>query len=285
MTTFASIGALRALWDRTGLGRPRAALILGSGLGPLADRITVHMSVPASSLPGYPASTVAGHDGTLLLGTLGGVPVAALKGRIHGYEGHSIATLGLPARVLCGLRPSALIVTNAAGGLHPSWRPGSVMLMRDHINLLGGSPLDGPNDDRLGPRFVDMSRAYPAALRMLVTDAAAALRATAGSAAALTLYEGTYVAVRGPQYETPAEVRMLAALGADAVGMSTVPEVIVAAHMGVPVLGMSVICNPGAGLCAEPIAHEDVLAAGRLVGGALSDLVARVVPLIPVDPS
>ena len=251
---------------------PRAGLILGSGLGPLAEAIEVAAALPTTALPGFPPSTAPGHSGRLVFGRLNGIDVAAFQGRLHVYEGLPLATAALTARVLCGLGVDLLIVTNAAGGLHADWNPGDVMLISDHLNLMGGSPLEGPNDETFGVRFPDQSDTYPRRLRELV-------RAHASSTG-LVLREGVYAGWRGPQYETPAEVRMLARLGGDTVGMSTVPESIVAAHMRTPVLGFSVMTNWAAGLRDEQASiHEgEVLDVGRAVSPKLSALVLSALP-------
>jgi purine-nucleoside phosphorylase len=195
-----------------------------------------------------------------------------LKGRLHTYEGHALPVAGLPARILCALGIRVLVVTNAAGGIDPSFLPGDLMLVRDHINLLGGSPLEGVHVEEWGPRFPDMSRVYPGPLR----DTARTVAESMG----IALREGVYAAVRGPQYETPAEVRMLGILGADAVGMSTVPESIVAAQMGVGVLGISLIANAAAGLSPEPLKHEEVLEIAGRAGERLGGLIERLVPAL-----
>jgi purine-nucleoside phosphorylase len=232
--------------------RPSAGLILGSGLGSFADRLESAIAIPYAEIPGFAPATVPGHAGRLVIGQRGGLTCAALQGRFHFYEGHSARQVAFPARVLVALGARTLVITNAAGGLrHP---PGTLMLIRDHINLFPDHPLRGSNDDRIGPRFPDMTRAYPAALRDLARAAAAAVP--------VALAEGVYAGSGGPSYETPAEVRMLAALGADATGMSTVPEVIAAVHMGARVLAISCITNWAAGLPSEaeaaPLSHAEV---------------------------
>ena len=229
---------------------PQVGLILGSGLGAWADRLERSTEIDYPSIPGFPRSTVQGHDGRLVLGERAGVRCVAMQGRVHMYEGHSAATVAFPARVLIALGAKILIVTNAAGGLDPSWPPGTLMLIRDHIDLLRDHPLRGPNDERLGPRFPDMTTAYAPELRALVKQTAAA--------ANITLQEGVYVAMPGPTYETPAEVQMLRTLGADATGMSTVPEVIVARHMGARALGISCITNQAAGITGHELSHHEV---------------------------
>jgi purine-nucleoside phosphorylase len=229
---------------------PQVALILGSGLGGFADRLEDAVAIDYSELPGFPSSTVHGHAGRLVVGTRRGAMCVAMKGRVHMYEGHDARTVSFPARVLVALGAKVLLVTNAAGGLRPEWPPGTLMLIRDHIDLLRDHPLRGPNDDRLGPRFPDMTTSYTPALRTLVKEVAQAER--------IQLEEGIYVAMPGPCYETPAEVRMLQILGADATGMSTVPEVVVARHMGARVIGISCITNKAAGITGEALSHDEV---------------------------
>ena len=214
---------------------PTEAIILGTGLGQLADHITVNATIDYADIPGFPLSTVESHAGRLLCGTLGGRTVVAMQGRFHRYEGYSLHEVTFPVRVLRALGARTLIVSNACGGMHPLWARGDVMVIADHINLLGDNPLVGPNDPALGPRFPDMSVAYDAPLRALAREVAVRQ--------GIILREGIYVAVVGPNLETRAEYRMLRALGADVVGMSTVPEVIVARHGGMRVLGLSIITD------------------------------------------
>jgi purine-nucleoside phosphorylase len=233
----AALGAIRARTAAT----PAVGIILGTGLGALAERIAVEVAIPYGEIPHFPLSTVESHSGRLLFGTLAGKPVVAMQGRFHRYEGYSLAQVTFPVRVLRALGVDTLIVSNACGGMNPLWAPGDLMLMADHINLLGENPLTGPNDDALGPRFPDMSQAYDPGLRSLAREVALAER--------IPLRSGVYVAVPGPNLETRAEYRMLRAIGADVVGMSTVPEVIVARHGGMRVLGISIItdaCLPDA---------------------------------------
>ena len=227
----AAAQAIRALFPKT----PSEAIILGTGLGELASQISVDVTIDYADIPGFPLSTVESHAGRLLCGTLGGRTVVAMQGRFHRYEGYSMHEVTFPVRVLRALGASTLIVSNACGGMHPLWRRGDLMLIADHINMLGDNPLVGPNDPALGPRFPDMSVAYDAALRTVAREVAVAQQ--------ITLREGIYVAVVGPNLETRAEYRMLRALGADVVGMSTVPEVIVARHGGMRVLGLSIITD------------------------------------------
>jgi purine-nucleoside phosphorylase len=249
--------------------RPSVAIILGTGLGGLAEEIAVEAAIPYDEIPGFPLSTVESHVGRLLLGRLGGRPVVAMQGRFHRYEGYALGQVTFPVRVLHALGADTLIVSNACGGMHPLWSPGDLMLIADHINLLGENPLVGPNDDRLGPRFPDMSAAYDPGLRALARAAALEL--------GITLREGVYVAVAGPNLETRAEYRMLRSLGADVVGMSTVPEVIVANHEGMRVLGLSIItdqCLPDA---LEPAGIDRIIETARGAEPSLRRLVARVV--------
>jgi purine-nucleoside phosphorylase len=232
-----SVGAIRGRTQAA----PGTGIILGTGLGGLAERIEVETSIPYGEIPHFPLSTVESHSGRLLFGTLGGKPVVAMQGRFHRYEGYTLQQVTFPVRVMRALGVDTLIVSNACGGMNPLWAPGELMLMADHINLLGESPLTGPNDDALGPRFPDMSQPYDHALQHLAREVALEQR--------IPLRSGVYVAVPGPNLETRAEYRMLRAMGADVVGMSTVPEVIVARHGGMRVLGISIItdaCLPDA---------------------------------------
>jgi purine-nucleoside phosphorylase len=236
---------------------PEVGIILGSGLGDFADTLQDRVAIPYQELPHFPHSSVPGHAGRLVLGRLGGRTVVAMQGRVHAYEGYSNVQVAFPARVLCGLGIRTLVVTNAAGGIHPDLRPGDLMIISDHINLSGWNALTGPNDDRLGPRFPDMSHAYHPELRKLLAKVA--------HEQGLQLREGVYAMVAGPSYETPAEIRMLRTVGADAVGMSTVPEVVAASHMGVRVAGISCITNLAAGIGHQPLSHEEVAeTAGRV---------------------
>ena len=233
-------GAAGVIRERTAL-RPEVAVVLGTGLGALAKEIAVETEIPYGDIPGFPLSTVESHTGRLLVGRLGGRVVAAMQGRFHRYEGYDLQQVTFAVRVLHALGAETLVVSNACGGMHPLWAPGDLVLLSDHINLLGDNPLIGLNDDRLGPRFPDMSAPYDAALRALARAVALEL--------GIVLREGVYVAVPGPSLETRAEYRMLRTMGADVVGMSTVPEVIVAVHEGMRVLGVSIItdqCLPDA---------------------------------------
>jgi len=272
-----AVGAIRA---RTGGSYlvPQIGVVLGSGLGGLADAVDTHAILTYAEIPHFPAPTAEGHRGRLVLGRLEERGVAVLQGRVHLYEGNAPEQVAFPIRVLGALGVRTLIVTNAAGGLNPRFRAGDLMLIRDHINFTGTNPLVGPNDAELGPRFPDMSAAYDPALRLAALAAAQAER--------LTLHEGIYAGVLGPSYETPAEVEMLAHWGADAVGMSTVPEVIVARHARLRVLGISVITNAAArvGTAAGPVTHEEVLAVADGAGLRLVRLVRRIVRDLP-DPA
>jgi len=229
---------------------PQVGLILGSGLGGFADGLARATAIDYGDVPHFPRSHVAGHKGRLVIGERAGVPCIAMQGRIHMYEGHSAATVAFPARVLVALGAKVIIVTNAAGGLNPAWQPGTLMLIRDHLDFLRDHALRGPNDERLGPRFPDMTTAYAPELRRLARGAA--------EAAGIALAEGVYVAMPGPTYETPAEVKMLQLLGADATGMSTVPQVCAARHMSARVIGISCITNHAAGITGRALSHDEV---------------------------
>lgn len=252
-----------------GFGKPKAALILGSGLGALADELAEAVWAEYGEIPGFARSTVAGHAGRLVYGKLGGVPVVAMQGRFHYYEGISPRQLAFPIWTMATLGAEALAVTNAAGGLNPQFQVGDLMLIADHINFTGTNPLIGPNPERFGPRFPDMSRAYTPELRELARKTAEEL--------AIPLQEGVYLAVSGPSYETPAEILSFRRLGADAVGMSTVPEVIVAAHAGLKVLGISCISNMAAGLGAEKLDHHEVIEVTNRVQLRFKTLIAEIV--------
>ena len=227
------------------------AIVLGSGLGAFADGLSDARGIAFKDLPHFPGATVVGHSGTLVYGLLEGLPVLALKGRLHGYEGHDAATCAFPARLMAVLGSRALVCTNAAGACNPAFEPGDLMRIDDHLNLTGKNPLTGPNEDALGPRFPDLTHAYDKRLCKAIEEAAL----ETGNA----LRHGVYAQFNGPSYETPAEVRMARLLGADAVGMSTVPEVIVARHQGLPVCGISCITNHAAGIAEQPLNHDEVV--------------------------
>jgi purine-nucleoside phosphorylase len=260
--------AVRAIRARSGL-EPEVALVLGTGLGGLADRIDVEASIPYDDVPHFPLSTVETHSGRLLLGRLGGKPVVAMQGRFHRYEGYTLQQVTFPVRVMRALGAHTLVVSNACGGMNPFWSPGELVLIADHINLLGDNPLIGPNVDELGPRFPDMSAPYDANLQALAVQVALEKK--------VTLRRGVYVAVPGPNLETRAEYRMLRTMGADVVGMSTVPEVIVAVHGGMRVMGVSIItdaCLPDA---LEVADIQKIIATARAAEPSLTALVEGVV--------
>lgn len=251
---------------------PELAVILGSGLGDVATSLTDAITVPYVELPNWPMSTVVGHPGRLVIGTCGGRRVAALAGRVHAYEGYSLDAVAFATRVMARLGVTRVVLTNAAGGVNAGFSRGTLMIIDDHINLLGANPLAGPHDDRLGPRFPDMTEVYSAKLRLIGDEAAAA--------EGLSVAHGVYAAVPGPSYETPAEIRYLRAIGADAVGMSTVPEAIVARQMGLDVLGLSCITNMAAGVRSTPLSHDDVLETMRAMRATcialLEEIIARL---------
>jgi len=255
--------------------RPTVGLILGSGLGAFADTLDGRVAVPFETIPGFPPSTIVGHAGNVVYGRKGGVELLALQGRVHYYEGHDLARVAFPARVLVAAGCKTLVITNAAGGVDATLKAGEIVILSDHLNLLGGSPLRGPNDDTLGPRFPDMTEAYDRKLR--------ALAAAAGRDVGLSLREGVYAASAGPQYETPAEVRMLRTLGADLVGMSTVPEVIAAVHMGARVLGLSCCTNLAAGVTGEKLSHDEVTETAARVRDQFIALVSRIVERLAAE--
>jgi purine-nucleoside phosphorylase len=248
---------------------PEVGIVLGSGLGGLADELVDPVAIPFAELPGWPAATAPGHAGRLLLGELGGRPVVMLQGRFHLYEGNDPGLVIQPVLLFARLGARVVVLTNAAGGLDPSFGPGTLMVMRDHINLTGHNPLIGPNADALGSRFPDLTDAWSPRLCEGLHAAAAA--------EGIELAEGIYVGLTGPAYETPAEVRMLAALGGHAVGMSTVLECIAARWVGLEVCGVSLVTNAGAGYTGQPLTHEEVLASGLVAGPQLARVIRRFV--------
>jgi purine-nucleoside phosphorylase len=248
---------------------PQVGLILGSGLGAFADKLQNATKIEYASIPGFPQSHVQGHAGRLVIGETQGVACVAMQGRVHMYEGHSAETVSFPARVLVTLGAKVLVITNAAGGLNPSWPAGTLMLIRDHIDMLRDHALRGPNDERFGPRFPDMTKAYAPELRALVTEVAAS--------AGIDLQTGVYVAMPGPTYETPAEVQMLQRMGADATGMSTVPEVVVARHMGARVIGISCITNQAAGISGHELSHAEVTETATRVRATFERLLESII--------
>ena len=248
---------------------PRIAIVLGSGLGDFGDEFQDAIAIPYQEIPGFPTSTVAGHSGRLVIGTIDDVPVLAMQGRVHFYEGYSLEEVTFPVRTFKLLGIKTLVLTNAAGGVDVQLSPGALMLISDHLNLMGVNPLRGPNDEQFGPRFPDMSEVYSRVLQEQASEEAQAM--------GVELRRGIYAALAGPSYETPAEIHMLRGFGADAVGMSTVPEAIVARQMGMDVLGISCITNMAAGLGNEPIHHEEVMATGKQVRETFTRLLRRLV--------
>jgi purine-nucleoside phosphorylase len=265
----ARIAALvSAVRERSSL-QPRVGIVLGSGLGGLADELVDPIAIPFEDLPGWPVATAPGHVGRLLLGSLAGVPVVMLQGRLHVYEGNDPGLVVQPVLLFKALGASIVVLTNAAGGVDPAFGPGTLMVISDHLNLTGRTPLLGQNADEYGARFVDLTEVWDGALR-------AGLRA-AGAAEGVALAEGIYAGLLGPSYETPAEVRMLRTLGADAVGMSTVLEAIAARWVGLRVCGVSLVTNPGAGYTGQPLTHEEVLEAAAEAGPQLAKVIRRFV--------
>jgi purine-nucleoside phosphorylase len=261
--------AVGAIKERAGETIPDVAIVLGSGLGDFARQLKDAVSMAYGDLPHWPAAKVIGHDGRLVIGTLGGKRVAALAGRAHFYEGHDLRTVTFAMRVIGRLGVKTLILTNAAGGVNVELTPGMLMVMDDHINLLGSNPLVGPNEDAFGPRFPDMTEVYSKRLRRLAD--------TVAGAQGLRIGHGIYAALHGPSYETPAEIRFLRTIGADAVGMSTVPEAIVARHMGIEVLGISCITNAAAGVLPQPLDHAEVMEVANQVRGAFAALLGGII--------
>jgi purine-nucleoside phosphorylase len=251
---------------------PRIALVLGSGLGGFADDFEEPVGIPYEDIPGFVRSTAQGHAGRLVIGKIDSVPVLAMQGRVHYYEGYSLEEVTFPVRTFGLLGVKTLVLTNAAGGINVQLTQGALMVLSDHVNLMGVNPLRGPNDERFGPRFPDMSTVYSPELQELVIDEARTI--------GVEVRRGIYGGLSGPSYETPAEIHLLRALGADAVGMSTVPEAIVARHMGLEVLGISCITNMAAGISDEPINHEEVMATGDRVRETFAELLRRVISAI-----
>ena len=252
--------------------RPRIALVLGSGLGGFADELENAVRIPYGDIPFFPRSTAVGHAGTLVIGTVAGVAVAAMQGRVHLYEGYSPQQVTFPIRTFGRMGLQSVVLTNAAGGINPNYGRGALVVIRDHINLQGQNPLVGANDDRFGPRFPDMTDAYNAEFRKYALEEAERLGGG--------IHEGIYAAMLGPSYETPAEIRFLRTIGADLVGMSTVPEVIVARHLGLEVLAISCVTNMAAGMSGEKINHEEVMETGERVRGKFLALLRSVLPKI-----
>jgi purine-nucleoside phosphorylase len=251
---------------------PRIAVVLGSGLGGFADDFEEAVGIPYEEIPGFVRSTAQGHAGRLVIGKIDSVPVVAMQGRVHYYEGYSLEEVTFAVRTFGLLGVKTLVLTNAAGGINVQLTQGALMVISDHVNLMGVNPLRGPNDERFGPRFLDMSAVYSPELQRIVVDEAKAI--------GVEVRRGIYGALSGPSYETPAEIHLLRNLGADAVGMSTVPEAIVARHMGLEVLGISCITNMAAGISDEPINHEEVMATGDRVRETFAELLRRVISAI-----
>ena len=266
--------AAQFLLSQTAL-RPTIGLVLGSGLGGFADDLSEATRIPYANIPSFPRSTAVGHAGQMVIGKVGGVPVAAMQGRVHLYEGYSAKEVAFPTRVLGRMGIRALILTNAAGGINLEYKQGALVVVTDHINLQGTNPLIGQNDERFGPRFPDMTQAYWKPYREIALRAARRHGKMA--------YQGVYAGLLGPSYETPAEIRYLRTIGADLVGMSTIPEVIAARHMGLKVLAISCVTNMAAGISDEVLNHEEVLKTGERVKGDFVALLHAVLPEIAVD--
>jgi purine-nucleoside phosphorylase len=270
--------------SRLGALAPRVGMVLGSGLGAAADAVVDPVFVPYQEIPHFPQSTVEGHSGRIVAGLLGGAPAVILQGRVHSYEGYTPREVTFPMRVLGALGIRAVVLTNAAGGIQAGYHVGQLVALADHINMMGWNPLNGPNEPRFaarrgaGLRFFDMTEAYSKALRAMAAEAADEMRVA--GAEGFTLEEGVYLATPGPSFETPAEIRAFRTLGATLVGMSTVPETIVARHMGIEVLGISCVTNLAAGLGATPLSHLEVQETGRMVERRLAALLTRLAPRI-----
>ena len=268
--------AARFIFSKTNL-RPKIALVLGSGLGAFAGEFEGSTQIPYAKIPHFPRSTAIGHAGQLVVGKVGKVPVAGMQGRVHLYEGYSAKDVAFPIRVFSRMGVKAVILTNAAGGIKREFVQGQLVVIKDHINLQGVSPLTGPNDERFGPRFPDMTVAYDSGFReMIVAE---------GNRNHIALYEGVYAALPGPSYETPAEIRYLRTIGADLVGMSTVPEVIAARHCGIRVLGISCVTNAAAGILDQPLDHKEVLETAERVKSQFITLLRTVILRIAAEVS
>ncbi|HET7259982.1 MAG TPA: purine-nucleoside phosphorylase [Candidatus Acidoferrum sp.] len=262
------------LLSKTGL-RPKIGLVLGSGLGAFADEFTAATRIPYAEIPYFPQSTAIGHAGKLVFGKVGDVPVAGMQGRVHLYEGYSAKDVAFPIRVFSRMGVKAVILTNAAGGIKHEFTQGKLVVIKDHINLQGVSPLTGANDERFGPRFPDLTIAYDRRFREMTVGE--------GNRHSIGAYEGVYAALPGPNYETPAEIRYLRSIGADLVGMSTVPEVIAARHCGMRVLGISCVTNAAAGILDKPLDHKEVLETGERVRGQFIALLKAIIPRIAAE--
>jgi len=266
--------AAQFLLQRTAL-RPQIGLVLGSGLGGFADSLTEFTRIAFTEIPAFPRSTAIGHAGQMVIGKADAVPVAVMQGRVHLYEGYSAQQVAFPLRVFARMGIRAVILTNAAGGINPNYQQGALVLIRDHINLQGANPLVGPNDDRFGVRFPDMTRAYANEYRVKAREEAGKL--------GMVLQEGVYAAMVGPSYETPAEINYLRTIGADLVGMSTVVETIAACHMGIKVLAISCVTNMAAGILDQPLSHQEVIETGERVKTSFEALLRAVLPRMADD--
>jgi purine-nucleoside phosphorylase len=266
--------AAQSILQQTHL-RPHIGLVLGSGLGSFADSLTDSTRIPFSEIPAFPRSTAIGHAGQMVIGKSGAVPVVAMQGRVHLYEGYSAQQVAFPMRVFGRMGIRSVILTNAAGGINLNYQQGALVLIRDHINLQGSNPLVGPNDDRFGARFPDMTHAYAKDYRTSAKEEAAKL--------GMTLHEGVYAALLGPSYETPAEINYLRIIGADLVGMSTAFEVNAARHMGIKVLAISCVTNMAAGIVDQPLSHQEVMETGERVKTSFESLLRAVLPRIEKD--
>jgi purine-nucleoside phosphorylase len=267
--------AAQSVLQRTPL-HPRIGLVLGSGLGSFADSLSDATRIPFHEIPSFPRSTAIGHAGQMVIGKAGMVPVAVMQGRVHLYEGYSAQQVAFPMRVFGRMGIRDVILTNAAGGINLTYKQGALVVLSDHINLQGTNPLAGPNDDRFGLRFPDMTHAYDKSYRTMAREEACTL--------AMTLHEGVYAALLGPSYETPAEIRYLRTIGADLVGMSTAFEVIAARHMGIKVLAISCVTNMAAGILDQPLSHQEVMETGERVKTTFEALLYAVLPRIENDP-
>lgn len=267
--------AVAAIQARTSI-RPKVGVILGSGLGALAEKADDAIIIPYTDLPHFHGTSIEGHAGKMIIGNFQGVPTVFLQGRFHVYEGYPMEEVVFPTRTLAGLGVETLVLTNAAGGVNTRFRPGDLMIIEDHLNLMGDNPLKGPNIAELGPRFPDLTEAYDRDCIRILNDSAAEL--------SIPLHHGVYGGVLGPTYETPAEIRMLRTLGADAIGMSTVPETIAANHLGVRVAGVSVITNLGAGLSPNKLTHQEVINNSKLGAEQLRKLLERAIPRLVQKP-
>src|SRR5580658_3144870 len=270
----AADSAAQLILSRTSL-RPKIGLVLGSGLGAFADSLTDATRVPYAEIPSFPQSTAIGHAGRMVIGKSGAVPVAAMQGRVHLYEGYSAQEVVFPMRVFGRMGIGSVILTNAAGGINPNYQQGTLVLIRDHINLQGDNPLVGPNDDRFGLRFPDMTQAHAREYRTIAREE--------GGKLGMNLHEGVYAAMRGPSFETPAEINYLRTIGADLVGMSTVFEVIAARHMGIKVLAISCVTNMAAGILDQPLSHQEVMETGERVKSSFEALLRAVLPRMAND--